>query len=186
MYRQGRSFQGLAGGVFILFLALAIISHGLFLPLFFIGLGLSALFGTMGTVGNKDGAYGGFLGFVFFLGLASCSLFHWWWPGILVTLAVVAILSSFSGSIRSGFLGGFGNNSQSQPTYQPPQQSYQPQPSTYQPPQYRENYQEGYQPPQQARDSYQEGGQNYNYPPTGSTYEQPQPQYPPQEMPPQR
>lgn len=186
MYQQRRPFQGLAGGIFLLFLVFAIISHGFFLPIFFVGLGLAALFGAAGTVGNKHGAYGGFLGFVFFLGLASCSLFDWWWPGILVTIAVVAILSSLSGGIRSGLMGGFGHNAQPQPTYQPPQPTYQPPQPTYQPPQYRENYQEGYQPPQQARDGYQEGGKIYNYPPVSNPYEQPQPQYPPQEMPPQR
>lgn len=201
MYQQRRPLQGLAGGVFMLFVILAIFSHGFFLPFLFVGLGLAALFGAMGSRGNWQGAYGGVLGLVFFLGLAACSLFNWWWPGVLVTLAVVAILSSFLGSMRGNSWWRFGNV-QPQPSYQPPQQPYQGSQERYQPPvsPYQGSpegyqpappyggYQEGHQPPQQAAEKYPypDGGKIYDAPHTGSRYDQPQSEYPPQEMPPQR
>ena len=201
MYQQRRPLQGLAGGVFMLFVLLAIFSHGLFLPIICVGLGLSALLGAAGSSNNRQGVYGGFLGFVFFLGIAACAFFDWWWPGIMVTVIVVAILSSFLGTMRGSGWGRFGN-AQSQPIYQPPQQPYQGAQERYQPPVnpyqgtqegYQPSpppyggYQEGYQPPQPTPGSYPypDGGKIYDAPRTGNPYDQPQSAYPPQEMPPQ-
>jgi hypothetical protein len=208
MRQQRRPLQGLAGGIFLLALVVVLTVHVFFLPILFVGLGLASFFGVLGSSRDVEGAYGGFLGLIFFLGLAACSFFNWWWPGILVTIAVVMILSSFSGGLRGNLMGMFGNNAQPQPTNQPPQpqpyggsqERYQPPVSPYggyhqppvspyggyqQPPQPSVSqyggYQEGYQPPANS----QEGRQPYDAPKSDPYYEQPQTEYPPQEQPPQ-
>lgn len=62
MYRRQNPLRGMAGGIFIIFLALAFfIDRGaggqLFLPLLFVGLALCALIGSVSTL-NPRGIYG--------------------------------------------------------------------------------------------------------------------------------
>src|SRR5581483_6514742 len=163
-------FGSLSSGLFFFGLAIAIVS-GHFLPIWFITLGLCALVGSLST-DNRQANFGGFQGFVFFLGLTICSIFGWW-PWILVTFGVSAVLGSWSGAIPKRSKQAC---VQPQPLYQPSsaqsEQAYQP-------------YQEGYQPAQPAA-IYAEGGQRHYYQPEvpQPDYETPQAQYP-QQMPPQ-
>ena len=63
-YRGSRNlFGGVAGGVFLIFLALAFTVHGFFLPLLFVGLAFSALFGSLSS-GRSQATYGGIMGFI--------------------------------------------------------------------------------------------------------------------------
>ena len=161
---------GLSGGIFLLGLALAIIS-GHFLPVFFITLGVTSFVGALAG-GNAHSAYGGFQGAAFLCGLAFCFIFGWW-PWFLVVLAVSTILGSLHVPVTAALQGAF-NRPYAAPVA-PPVQPYQP----HQP------YTEGYQPQQPAA-TYQEGGQQHSYEPetSPSNYsEQPQAQYP-QQMPP--
>jgi predicted lipid-binding transport protein (Tim44 family) len=183
MYRQPRPFfGGLAGGIFLICLALAFMVHGsFFLPLLFVGLAFSALFGSLSS-GKPQATYGGVMGFIWMLGLAAFFAFNFWWPGILILLGISAI----AGTILRPMM-----NAQQQPYYQPSQQPQQPYYQPSQPPQQPEQpsyqpYQEGYQP-QPEQETYQEGDKIYPYPQQRSSqeYEQPQAQYP-QELPPQQ
>lgn len=177
MRRQRNALQGISGGVFLIFLALAFsIGHNFFLPLLFIGIALASLFGTISS-GKPEAIYGGLQGFAFMIGLASCFLFGFW-PWILVVIGVSAILGALTRPIIAGLSSSIAGWQPVQQPYQPPQQPYQSQQQSYQP------YQQGYQPPAQpqSQEKYSEGGRQYNYPPQ---YEQPQAQYP-QEMPPQQ
>lgn len=186
MYRQRRPFfGGLGGGFFLLCLALAFLVHGsFFLPLLFVGLAFAALFGSLSS-GKPQATYGGIMGFIWMLGLAALFAFNLWWPGILILLAISAIVgTTFRPMMRSMPTG-----APQQPYYQPSQPSQQP---YYQPPQPSEQpsyqpYQEGYQPQSQP-EGYQEGDKIYPYPQQqaqpSQEYEQPHAQYP-QELPPQ-
>ncbi len=174
MHRQQNPLRGLAGGIFLIGLALAFfIGHGsFFLPILFVALAFSSLVGSLSTF-NPRGAYGGLQGFIWLLGLAILFLPGvGFWPWILVLCGISAILGVLARPIMAGLLGigilGMASmaDQQPQPTYQPP---YQP-------------YQQGYQPPPPAQptETYQEGGQQYQYQPQPQ-YEQPQVQYPSQE-----
>jgi|GEM_PF-470983 len=186
-------FQGIAGGVFLIGLAIAFLvssqfNGDLFLPILFWALAFSSLFGSMGSL-NPRHMYGAISGFVFMLGLGilflpGVSFF----PGILILVGITAILGAIARPLMISLLGAgvLGTaamfNQQSQQTqYQPPQPPQQEVP--YQP------YQQGYQQPE---GTYQEGGLPYRYRPSQPQpkydqpqYEEPQAQYP-QEMPPQQ
>jgi hypothetical protein len=189
MYGRPRQFfGGVAGGVFVIFLALAFISGHFFLPLLFVGLAFAALLGSLAG-GNSRSTYGGVMGFIWMLGLAAIFTFNFWWPGILILVGISAIAGTVFRPMMSGSMRA---NAPQQPYYQPfqPQQPYyqpsqtpqQPEQAPYQP------YQEGYQPPQQ-QEGYQEGGKAHPYPQqqeaNAQDYEQPRAQYP-QELPPQQ
>ncbi len=176
----------LSGLVFFAIVLFAIFGHGFgvgFLPLLMIGLAMATLIGSFGTM-NPRGLYGGMQSFVWFMGLALCFSIGFW-PWIIIPIVISALLGIFTRSIIAALLGlsifsaANAMNQQAQPMYTPPMQPYQP-------------YGEGYQPPVQETPVYQEGNMQYPYPttpsPTASSqgYEQPQSQYPPQEMPPQR
>jgi hypothetical protein len=92
-------FGGLAGGVFLIGLAVAILS-GHFWPVFLVALAITSLLGPLGS-SKAQAIYGGFQGCVFFLGLAICSLYNWWWPGILVLLGIEAILGIGNGLLAA-------------------------------------------------------------------------------------
>lgn len=183
MYRQPRPFfGGLAGGVFLLCLALAFLVHGsFFLPLLFVGLACAALFGSLSS-GKPQATYGGIMGFIWMLGLAVLFTFNLWWPGIIILLAISAIV----GTTFRPMMRGMPTGAPQQPYYQPSQPPQQPYYQPSQPPQ--QPYQEGYQPQSQP-ESYQEGEKVYPYPQQqpqpSQEYEQPQAQYP-QELPPQQ
>jgi len=174
MYSQQNPLRGLAGGIFLIGLALAFfIGHGdFFLPILFVALAFCALVGSLSTF-NPRGVYGGLQSFTWLLGLAILFLPGvGFWPWILVLCGISAILGVLARPIMAGLLGagilGVASmaNQQPQPTYQPP---YQP-------------YQQGYQspPPVQPTETYQEGGQQHQYQ-SQPQYEQPQVQYPSQE-----
>ena len=146
MYRRQNPLRGLAGGIFIIFLALAFFVSGasghLFLPLLFVGLALCALIGSISTL-NPRGIYSGLHGFVWLLGIGICFLIGFW-PWILVVVGVSMILGALIQPIMAGLLGaGFMLASQQVPPYQP----------TYA------------VPPQPSSGMYQEGGAAYPYPP---------------------
>lgn len=177
MYRRNPVrdiFSGISGGIVLIGIALAFVfgGGGFNLPVFFLFLGFSILFGSLGSL-NPRGVYGGIIGFFWMLILALFFITgSWIW--FLVGAGISAIMGALLRPIMAGLLGlgifGMAStfNQRQQPTYQPPpyQQQYQ-------------SYQQGYQPPQPT---YQEGGQQYQYP---QQDEQPQAQYP-QEMPPQQ
>jgi hypothetical protein len=177
-------FQGLAGGVFLIGLAIAFwvssFSGGMFLPILFWALAFSALFGSISSL-NPRHMYGAVSGFVFMAGLGILFLPGIsFWPGILILLGITAILGAiarplFMGLFGAGVLGAATMINRQPPNYQPPQEtSYQP-------------YQQGYQ---QQEETYREGGQSYQYQPSQpqpkydqAQYEEPATQYP-QELPP--
>ncbi len=184
-------FQGLAGGIFLIGLAIAIwissqINGDLFLPIFFWALAGSALFGSLGSLKPKD-MFGGISGFVFLAGMGVLFLPGIsFWPGILILLGITAIVSAIARPLMIALFGvgvmgvTMMNRQPQQPYYQPPQNTDAP---PYQP------YQQGYQPPAQT---YREGDQQHQYPQgqpqpkyEPSHYEEPQSQYP-QELPPQQ
>src|ERR1051326_4877976 len=144
--RPRRGYLGsMSGGIFLIFLALAFLT-GHFLPLLFVGLAFSALFGSFSSM-NPRGAYGGIQGFVWMLGLALCFTVGFW-PWILVVVGASIILGTLAAPIMAALGGiaffGAANMMQRPPTYQPsppPNQPYQPPQQPYEP------YQQGYQPP---------------------------------------
>ena len=193
MFRRNspRSFLGgISGGVFLIGLAIAFFS-GHFLPVLFVTLAITTLLGAASSM-RPNGLYGGLFSFVWMLGLAFCFAFGFW-PWIMVVVGVSAILGALRVPIMAAILGAgiFGaSRYNAQPMYQPYQQqpTYQEQPGS-------NMYQQGYQPPPQPQQSqqppevYQEGNRQYPYPPQqsqSSLYEQPEAQYPPQQMPPQQ
>ena len=92
-------FGGLAGGIFFFGLAAAILS-GHFWPVFLAALAISWLIGLLSS-SKAQAMYVGFQGFVFFLGLAICSVVGWW-PWILVMLGISAILEIANGLLQPG------------------------------------------------------------------------------------
>ena len=60
----------------------------------FATLALTSLVGSL-SKSNLQTIYGGFQGFVFFLGLALCSVIGWW-PWILVVLGISSVLGTLS------------------------------------------------------------------------------------------
>ncbi len=192
------SLGGLAGGFFFIGLALAIalsstVGGNLFLPIFFAGLAFCALIGSASSM-NANGLYGGIQGFVWMMGLAFCFLFGFW-PWILVLIGISSILGALYVPLMGGLLGlgifaATQANQQPQQPYQPYQQPDQPYPPGQEP---YQSYQQGYQPGQPVPGNYAEGGQQYPYPPNQQQapqpkqeYDQPQVQYPQQELPPQQ
>ena len=171
MYYRRNTFSSISGGIVLIGLALAfLLGRGsFFLPIFFVALAFSALFGSLSS-GNPRAVYGGLQGFFWLLGLAFCFLVGFW-PWILVVAGISIILGALIQPILAGLLG-IGFIAAMQSNRQPQQQYQQP----YQP------YQQGYQTPP----TYVEGEQQYQYPPQPKQeYDQPQAQYP-QEMPPQQ
>jgi hypothetical protein len=92
-------FRGLAGGIFVLGLAAAILS-GHFWPVFLGALAIGWLIGLL-SIPKSQAMYVAFQGFVFFLGLAVCSAVGWW-PWILVMLGISAILEIVNGLLQPG------------------------------------------------------------------------------------
>lgn len=156
------SMGGLATGFFFIGLALAFalssaIGGNWFLPVFFAGLAFCALIGSASSM-NPRGLYGGIQGFAWLMGLAFCFLFGFW-PWILVVIGISSILGALYVPLVTSVLGA-GIFASMQP---------------------------------QQPGSYDEGGQQYPYPPSRQQapqpkqeYDQPQTQYPPQELPPQQ
>lgn len=142
---------GLAGGIFIIALALAIFLGGIgwhvFLPILVVGLAFASLLGAFSSYNHKA-AYSGLHGFVRLLGLARCFAIGFW-PWILLPIGVSMMLGALAAPVMGGLSRGL------PPTY-PPYQPGQP----YQPDQL---YQQGYQPPQQGSGSPQEGEQQQEY-----------------------
>jgi len=170
-YRRN-TMGGLAGGVFLIGLALAFyLQHQFggqwFLPVFFVALGFCILFGSASTY-NPSGVMGGLTGFFWMLVLAAFFLTgSWLW--FLVGAGISAILGSMWGPMRRNR---YFMYRQPQPPFQQPYQPYQ-------------SYQDGYQPPQQPTGTYTEGGEQYQYPQPHD--DRPQAQYSQeQEMPPQQ
>ncbi len=190
-HRYRNPLRGLATGLFLIALIIGIAFSGIgFLPMLFVGLAFLSLFGSASSL-NRHGIYGGLNGFIWMLGLALC---FWigFWPWILLPVAVTMILGSLYRPMMAG-LSGAGFIPASQMQQQPYQQTVNAQ--SY-PPQEQPGYQEGYQgaayqqpgyqgAPQQPPAAYQEGGQQpaYHQEPR-QHYEQPQVQYPEQELPP--
>lgn len=184
--------SGISGGIFLIGLAIAIVS-GHFLPVLFITLAITSLLGSISSF-NPNGLYGGLFGFLWMLILALFFITGspiWF----LVGAGISAILSALRGPIIAAIIGMGILGTSSMANQPPPQQTY------YQPPQPEQPYQpyqQGYQTPAQPQESYQEEEQQYQYPPSSQPqeqgwyqqpeqpqYEVPQAQYP-QEMPPQQ
>lgn len=183
-------FQGLAGGIFLIGLAIAFwvssqFNGDLFLPILFWALAGSSLFGSLGSL-NPRHMFGALSGFVFLAGMGVLFLPGVsFWPGILILLGITAIVGAIARPLMLALFGAgvvgaaaMMNQQPQQPYYQPPQNTDAP---PYQP------YQQGYQTPEQT---YQEGNQQHQYPPNqpmpkydSPRYEEPQTQYP-QELPP--
>jgi hypothetical protein len=165
-----RNMGGLAGGIFLIGLALAFyLQHQFgdqwFLPVFFVALGFCILLGAASSM-NPNGLMGGLTGFFWMLVLAAFFLTgSWLW--FLVGAGISAIIGSLWGPMRRNR---YFMYRQPQPPFQQP---YQP-------------YQGGYQqPPQQPPGTYTEGGQQHQYPQPHE--DPPQAQYSQeQEMPPQQ
>lgn len=173
-YHYRNPLRGLGTGLFLIALVIAFALHdslgGIgFLPIFFVGLAFLSLFGSMSTL-NRHGIYGGLNGFVWLLGLALC---FWigFWPWILLPVAATMILGSLYRPMIAG-LSNIGFVPVSQMQQQPYQQPVGAQ--TY-PPQEQPEYQQGYQAVPQQPVYSQEPKQQH---------EQPQAQYPEQELPP--
>ncbi len=96
---RGAVFGGLAGGIFFIGLAAAILS-GHFWPVFLAALAIGWLMGLLSSP-KAQALYVGFQGFVFFLGLAVCSVVGWW-PWIVVMLGISAILEIANGLLQLG------------------------------------------------------------------------------------
>lgn len=143
------SLGGLAGGIFLICLALAIFLGGFegrwFLPILFVGLAFASLLGAFSSYDHRA-AYGGLHGFVWLLGLALCFTIGFW-PWILLPIGFSMILGAVAAPVMGSLNRGL---PPTYPPYQPPYQQGQP-------------YQSGqpYQPPQQASGIYQEGEHQY-------------------------
>ena len=192
-YRYRNGLGGLAGGFFLVGLALAFAFSSWFggsgfLFFLFAGLAFASLLGSAGSM-NPRGLYGGLQGFVWLMGLGILFVVGFW-PWILVLIGISAILGTLMAPITAG-LTGMGlyaatRNNQPQQTYQEPYQPYQqPYPHEQPPAEPYAPYPQGYQPPQTPPGSYQEGGQPYQYPQPKLEFEQPGTQHP-QELPPQQ
>ncbi len=180
--------SGLAGGIFLICLALgfyfqSVFGSGWFLPMLFIGLAFSILIGSIGSF-NPRGIYGGLYGFFWLLILALFFITgSWIW--FLVGAGISMILGSLARPLLAGSLGVglFAATRPAQQSYQQPyQQPYQQEPN--------QSYQQGYQPmqPPPSPGTYEEGGQQHQYPQQGQPkeqYETPETQYP-EQMPPQQ
>jgi len=181
-YRYQNPIRGLGGAIFLVFLILAFaVPHafygGSFLVLLFAGLAFLTLFSSVSSM-NRNAIYGGLYGFIWMLGLALCFLIGFW-PWILLPVVVSMVLGSLFRPLMAGMAGSSFLNQQPQQTpYQ--QTTYQqPIPQTEEPG--FQPYQQGYQ----AQPFYQESSPQEPYQQTPKQeYEQPQVQYPGQELPP--
>lgn len=166
-YRRSRTRGGLATGVFIIILAVALyfseqFGWNLLVPILFAGAAIVALF-VAASSGNSKVFYGGLHSFNWLLSLGI--LFSPWvsfWPWILIPVGISCILGAFYNPItewydRSGLVANA-----------PPQERTRPYPSDEQ----------GYQPPPTppVPGTYQEGGQPYAYPTQQQQNDQPQAQ----------
>ncbi len=159
MNRYQNPMRGIAAGIFIIFLAFAFyfwsnVGSYLFLPILFAGLALFVLIGAASS-GNPRGIYGGLYPFVWLMGLALCFLIGFW-PWILIPVGVSMIIGALYNPITTGL------SNTAFMANQPPPQTYQPYQQTNEPDQ---SYQAGYQGSQPTQETYQEGGQYYQYPP---------------------
>lgn len=179
MNTRRSTLGGLGGTVFLIGLVLAIVWNPFNLPVFFAGIAFASLLGSLGS-GKRQGAFGGLYGFTWFMALSMFFLFHHWvW--FLVAVIVSGLLSSVIGGMsRARSSTPVHNPPPQQPYYQPSKQQEERQPETpyYQP------YDRGYQsmPPQPS--IYRQGGESQQS--QIQDYEQPQAQYPEQQMPPQQ
>src|SRR5437763_424813 len=140
--RQQNPMRAIATGIFLIGLAFAFIIGGhFFLPLLFVALAVSSLFGTLSTL-RPGAVYGGLQSFIWLLGLAFLFLTDWWWPGILFIVGISVIVGALARPIMAGLFGVGLMGVATMANRQPPQQYQQPQyQQAYQP------YQQGYQPP---------------------------------------
>ncbi len=83
-------FGGLAGAIFFVGLAAAILS-GHFWEVFLVVLAICALVSSLGS-SKAEAIYAGIEVFILLVGLAVLALTGWWWPGIMVVLAIGSIL----------------------------------------------------------------------------------------------
>ena len=196
-YYRG-TLGGISGGIFLIGLAIAFAVGGtlgwhLFLPIMFAGLAVCALLGSLSSF-NPRGLYGGLQGFVWLLGIGFCFLVGFW-PWILVVIGISCILGAFyvpltAGLAGAGIFAAMQSNQPEQPyqQYQPPAPPYPQGQEPYQ------SYQQGYHPQQQPegyigsdeQPQYPAGGQYGQEGEPKQEYDQPQTQYPPQELPPQQ
>ncbi len=197
-YRNPR--RRLGGLIFFVIIIIAIFGggfgSGFFLPILMVGLAFATLISSFFTF-NPRRIYGGLYSFIWFLGLALCFAIGFW-PWILIPIVISALLSILARPLMAVLLGlgifsMLNRNPAAQPMYTPPMQPYQPPVQPYQPPQqqpqYYQPYDEGYQPPTEQTPLSQENEAQYQpyYHSTPSPqYEQPQSQYPQQELPPQQ
>ena len=203
-YRNRRRYRSpgrrLGGLIVFVIILIAIFSGrgfeaGFFLPLLMVVLAFTTLIGSFFTL-NPRRIYGGLYAFVWFLGLALCFAFGFGWiwlPIVISVLLSVLARPLIAALLGLGIFGVLNRNQAAQPMYTPPMQPYQPPVQPYQPPQqqpqYYQPYGEGYQPPTEQPPLSQEDGAQYQpyYHSTPSPqYEQPQSQYPQQELPPQQ
>ncbi len=163
-----------------------------FLPLLFVVLAFGTLIGSFFTL-NPRRIYGALFGFVWLLGLALCFAFGFGWIWLPIVISVLlSILARplIAALLGLGIFSVLNRNQAAQPMYTPPVQPYQPPAQPYYQPtqQPYQAYGEGYQPPVEQPPQYQADGTQYQpYHSTPSPlYEQPQSQYPQQELPPQQ
>jgi energy-coupling factor transporter transmembrane protein EcfT len=148
--RRQPVFGGIAGGIFLIFLALAFLVHSFFLPLLFVGLAFSIFFGALSS-GKSQATYGGIIGLIWILGLAVLYTFDLWWPGILILAGISVVV----GTILRPMIGAGWKQGT---LYQPSQQPQQPEQALYAPP---PPYQGEYPPSYQQSDPYhQQSGEN--------------------------
>ena len=171
-YRRSRTQGGLATGVFIIILAVALyfseqFGWNLLVPMLFAGAAIVALF-VAASSGNPKVFYSGLHSSTWLLSLGI--LFSPWvsfWPWILIPVGVSCILGAFYTQIttwydRSGFVANPPTQERSQP-YPSDEQVYQRPPT----------------PP--VPGMYQEDGQPNAYPTQQQQSDQPQAQHPRQE-----
>ncbi len=182
-----RTFGGLSGTFFFAGLVLALIINPFNLTIFFTGIAVSIFVGALASP-NPRALYGAMFGTLWMLVLA---VFFFtgatFWQVFLIGAVLSALLGTFGKSVIGGLAGDSFYSLYNQSNLQNNLQNNRPAQSYYQPQaqQPYEPYQRGYQQPaKEPGETYQEGNQQYRYPAQGSEYEQPQPQYPPQEMPP--
>ena len=195
--RYRRPGRRIIGPIIFVIIIIAIFSGrgfsgNFFLPLLMIFLAFATLIGSFFTL-NPRRIYGGLYGFVWLLGLALCFAFGfgWIWLPIVISILLSILARPLIAVLLGlGIFSALNQNQAAQPMYTPPMQPYQPPVQPYQPTQQQpyQPYGEGYQPPTEQPPLYQPEEtplQSYNATPSPQ-YEQPQSQYPQQELPPQQ